>query len=471
MPETLHFILNDEEVSTCVPAGTPVLDFLREHRRLTGTKEGCREGDCGACVVLVGELSGERVRYRPVTSCLMPIGELHGKHLVTIEGLNGERLSPVQKAIIEEGASQCGFCTPGIVVSLTHYVMEHSGQLSREGLNEALGGHLCRCTGYRSLKAVLPHIRAQFQDSPETGLFVQKGLLPDYFNEMVYRLDDIPPLDSDEKSGQHVLMAGGTDLYVQQGDTVAQSNVLILNRHTEWSGIREEGEFVAVGALTTFEDFSRSGIIRKLVPEIKKYMAGVASLQIRNRATVGGNIVNASPIGDLTVLLLALRATLVLNSSGSERTLRLSQLYKGYRKLAMTPGEIVIEIQIPLLPERTSINFEKVSKRTYLDIASVNSALQIQLDGPLITDVELSFGGVAPIPLLLDKTRAYLTGATVSVDTILEANSIAQSEIAPIDDIRGSALYKRLLVRQLLLAHFVETRPGYLSVEDFYEKR
>ena len=150
---THHFYLNDQEIRTDEPAGLLLLDFVRRHATLTGTKEGCREGDCGACVVLVGERAGDGVTYHPITSCLMPLGEAHGKHIVTVEGLNGENLSPVQQAIVEEGATQCGFCTPGIVVSLTGYVMQNDGAITLDGVKEALGGHLCRCTGYRSLKA------------------------------------------------------------------------------------------------------------------------------------------------------------------------------------------------------------------------------------------------------------------------------------------------------------------------------
>ena len=144
-----HFYLNDQEIHTTEPAGTLVLDFLRQRVKLTGTKEGCREGDCGACVVLVGELEGERVLYKPVTSCLMPLGELHGKHVVTIEGLNGAALSPVQQALVDEGATQCGFCTPGIVVSLTGFLMQEAAEISTEGVKTALGGHHARPRQFR----------------------------------------------------------------------------------------------------------------------------------------------------------------------------------------------------------------------------------------------------------------------------------------------------------------------------------
>ncbi len=154
-----HFILNDHEVITDAHPGLLVLDFIRQKEKLMGTKEGCREGDCGACTVIIGELVNEKVSYKPITSCLMPIGELHGKHLVTIEGLNLDKLSPVQEAIVEEGATQCGFCTPGIVVSLTAGLMGKDSSISQYSVMRALSGHLCRCTGYRSLKACESHLQ------------------------------------------------------------------------------------------------------------------------------------------------------------------------------------------------------------------------------------------------------------------------------------------------------------------------
>ena len=189
MTKPLHFILNDLEVQAQVPQGQLVLDYLRETRRMVGTKEGCREGDCGACVVLVGTLQEGAVRYRSVTSCLMPAHELAGKHLVTIEALRGPRLSVVQQAIVEEGGSQCGFCTPGIVLSLTGVLMERSSPLDSAAVKTALGGHLCRCTGYRSLKAVGDHL----SDVPlGLGGLVEAGELPAWFAGIASRLSNIP---------------------------------------------------------------------------------------------------------------------------------------------------------------------------------------------------------------------------------------------------------------------------------------
>ncbi len=464
----MHCYLNDEEVRTAAPAGTLVLDFVRR-AGLTGTKEGCREGDCGACVVLVGTLQGERVVYRPVTACLMPLGEAHGKHLVTVEGLNVERLSPVQQAIVDEGATQCGFCTPGIVVSLTGYLMQEDTHISSEGVKEALGGHLCRCTGYRSLKASARHLQAAVGAGTGVAALVDREMLPAYFVEMPARLRAIPPpARPNGQAAAEVFIAGGTDIYVQRGDTLPEAPIRVLNLHPEMRGIVRRDGHLRVGALTTFEDFATHPEIRKIIPAIKDYMFLIASVQIRHRATLGGNVVNASPIGDMTILLLALEALLVLKAGNASRTVPLTAFYQGYKVLDKAPGEILTEILIPAPAPGTKINWEKVSKRSCLDIASVNSALRVRCAGGVIEDVALAMGGVAPVPLFMKQTCAYLRGRPVSTETVAGAFAVAQQEIAPISDVRGSAAYKRLLVRQFLMAHFARLFPEEINVEAFY---
>ncbi len=464
-----HFYLNDEEICTDAPAGTLVLDFVRRHAKLTGTKEGCREGDCGACVVLVGELAGERVVYKPVTSCLMPLGEAHGKHLVTVEGLNGAALSPVQQAIVDEGASQCGFCIPGIVVSLTGYVMQRDVSIDTEGVKTALGGHLCRCTGYRSLKASAGHLQETVGAAVGVEALVERGMLPAYFQAMAECLQKIPPRRSPNgQAAPAFVIAGGTDLYVQRGEDIPEASVHVLNLHPEMKGIVRQDGAIRVGALTTFEEFAQHPEILEIIPEIQDYMFLIASWQIRNRATLGGNLINASPIGDMTILLLALDAGLVLKDGEQARATPITEFYQGYKQLAKTPSEILTEIVIPVPDASTKINWEKVSKRKCLDIASVNSALRVRCEDGVIQEAALAMGGVAPVPLLMTRTNAFLTGKPVSAETVEGAMPVVQDEIAPISDVRGSADYKRLLAQQLLMAHFAKLFPEEVSVEAFY---
>ena len=468
--DMFHFYLNEEEVQTTESSGTLVLDYLRQRAKLMGTKEGCREGDCGACAVLVGELEGERVVYKPVTSCLMPFGEVHGKHLVTVEGMNGEALSPVQQAIVDEGATQCGFCTPGIVVSLMGYIMEDGAEITSDGVKTALSGHLCRCTGYRSLKHVEPHLAESIGE--ETGLdaLVANGALPAYFLDIPAHLRAIAPLGSrNGEASTDVLIAGGTDIYVQQGDALPEAQVHVLNLHPEMKGIFRQADCLRVGALTTFEEFARHPEVVRLVPEIQDYMFLIASWQIRNRATLGGNIINASPIGDMTILLLALEARLVLKDGQTSRVVPMTRFFLGYKQLDKSPSEILTEILIPEPNAGTKVGWEKVSKRKCLDIATVNSAIKVRCQDGIIQEIGLAMGGIAPVPLYMKETATFFTGRRVSVETIQEAFTIAQREASPISDVRGSAEYKRLLVRQLLMAHFVRLFPESVQAREFYE--
>lgn len=478
MAARIHFILNNQEIAAEDPAGILVLDYLRSKQRLVGTKEGCKEGDCGACMVLLGELAGNRIRYKPMTSCLIPLAEVHGKHLVTIEGLNMQTLSPVQQAIVDEGGSQCGFCTPGIVVSLTGYLMTGDAEISDAGIKVALGGNLCRCTGYASLERAGHNLVKNFGNGRGNGksrasspieTLIDADALPEYFRSIPARLKKLPKPEPYNGRKTDVFIAGGTDLYVQRGDDLPDARVEVLNLYPEMKGITIRDGRVHVGSLTTFEDWAEHPEILKIIPAMKEYMHLNASWQIRNRATLGGNIVNASPIGDMTILLLALDSHLILQSGDSRREVPLRQFYRGYKELNKRPSEILTEIIFPLPTRETQIHFEKVSKRRTLDIASVNSAIKVQADNDTITSVALTMGGVAPVPLFMSATCKSLTGSRINKDTVLDAIAVAAGEISPISDVRGSEDYKRLLVRQLLIAHFTKLFPQYVTVREFYE--
>ena len=505
-PTTIHFLLNDRDERVEAPAGLLVLDFLRQQKRLVGTKEGCREGDCGACTVLVGELQGDpgsgRLQYRPMTSCLMPCAELAGKHLVTIEGLSRPSesadplatLTPVQRAIVEHGATQCGFCTPGIVVSLTAMVLETGRPPGPDAVERALSGHLCRCTGYRSLRAsgaaigeATPNVGSSATDDEAWGALVEAGFLPHWWLDSVQRLREMAAehhrsgaevageIPSAETSATDVsitedlptVIAGGTDLYVQRGEDLPRVAVDVLDRHPEMRGIRVQGGCLHLGALTTFEELAEHPKVRPWIPRIEEHMHLVASWQVRTRATLGGNLMNASPIGDMTILCLALDAEVVLCRGEACRRQPLRTFYRGYKDLDRAPGELLTEIVLPNLDPETRVHFEKVSKRTCLDIATVNSASCLRLEDGLIADAGLAVGGVAPVPLRLEETAAEVRGKPLDRATVDWACAVAQEEISPISDVRGSAQYKRLLVRQQLIAHFTTLYPEILPVDDF----
>lgn len=484
---TTDFWLNDQFVSTDAPAGLLLLDFLRQNAHLMGTKEGCKEGDCGACVVLVGVLKGGAIQYAPVTSCVVPLGELQGRHVVSIEGLNLAGLSPVQQAMVDFGGSQCGYCTPGFIVSMTWYLMAERGAPTLDGMQRAISGNLCRCTGYASINRASEQLIARFgaggawedvwQQADRVTALADAGMLPAYFSQMPARLSDLAaPVAADSaEDPTRYFVAGGTDLYVQQGEKIPGAPVQILNHFggasggafKDMRGIRPLGDDLHVGALTTFEEFGADAHVQAFILRIQEYLHLIASLHIRNRATLGGNIVNASPIGDMTNLLLALGSKLRLGNGLSERTVAMKDFFLGYKTLDRKADELIIEIIIPDAARpaadpltRTHVHFEKLSKRTALDIATVCSGFRCRLDASgLIAEVGISMGGVAAIPLFLQKTCDALVGKPVSADTLQAAARIAMSEATPIGDIRGSADYKRLLVRQFLLAHFIEAFP------------
>lgn len=475
----LHFILNGQSIHTGLPGGTTLLDFIRYHRHLHGTKIGCREGDCGACTVLVGELQGDTVRYRTMTSCLTPLVNIRHKHIVTVEGINPPvfqgmashaqssdllALTPVQEAMVAENATQCGFCTPGFVMSLTSFCLSGQGHLPGQAV-AAIDGNICRCTGYKSIERAAGRIAALLeQRGARTPLAfaVESAIVPAYFLEIPDRLNGLPVREAGAPEQATVLLGGGTDLYVQRHEEMAHTSAHTLFNDPALREIRDDGSFIEIGGSVTVTDLLESPLMQACFPELSEHLKLVSSTPIRNMATVAGNLANASPIGDLSIWFLALGATLTLRDERATRQIPLRNFFLGYKTLAKSADEVVPSIRFKKPGKAHFFNFEKVSKRTCLDIASVNSALLLQVENGMIKEAGLAIGGVAPVPLFLKKTSAFLAGQTLPAgdplqsDLLKQADALLQSEISPISDVRGSAEYKRLLARQLLFAHFLK---------------
>ena len=454
----LRFALNDGLVEAATHPGLPALDYLRNDSGLSGVKYACREGDCGSCVILLGQPFGSTIRYRVVTSCLLPVGALHGKHVVTIEGLTHQALGPIQNAFSDEGASQCGFCTPGFVVAFTGYLLEAT-QWDEDEAIESIAGNICRCTGYASIKRSLAIVLDQLQrnvDPEEERIpaLVREGLLPDYFlriEDIVGDLEIAQP--TSRPMGSQVVVAGGTDLYVQRRDELTEGDVWVLPIETP-KPMWRDGDHIYLAATATAEDMKRSEILDKEVGGIESAMRLMGSLPIRQRATIAGNIVNASPIGDMTIALLALDAEIGLVADENRRSLLLREFFIGYKDLDLQSGELVEWIRFHTPGSDALFNFEKVSKRTHLDIASVNTAMAIEVRDGQIQTACISAGGVAPVPMQLRGTGKFLSGRLPDREAAFGAAEIARSEVTPISDVRGTAEYKRLLLGQLVLAHF-----------------
>ncbi len=457
----LQFILNDKEISTAVSAATTVLDFIRYNRHLMGTKIGCREGDCGACTVLVGEINNNRLVYQSVTSCLMPLGNAAGKHIVTIEGINGNHLNPVQEAFAAEGATQCGFCTPGFIVSLTGFCFSDI-EKNLSNAVDSMNGNICRCTGYKSIERAAQKVVGGLQDCQTSALdfAIAQKIIPEYFKDIKERL---LKLNAQPEIHETVTknLGGGTDLYVQQHDTMEQEKIRFLSNNPALKFIQVNDGHCEIGSAATVTDIAESAIFQKHFTQLAAYVKLVSSTQIRNMATVAGNFVNASPIGDLTIFFLALDAKLVLRDLKSTRQISLRNFYKGYKQLDKLPGEIVERIIFKLPASTDFFNFEKVSKRTHLDIASVNTAIHIRMNGDEIAEASIAAGGVGPIPMYLQKASNFLCGKKITAAVLAELIRIAGTEISPISDARGTAGYKRLLLTQLIKAHVVKCFPSF----------
>ncbi|BDX39240.1 xanthine dehydrogenase [Tenuifilaceae bacterium CYCD] len=457
----ISFILNNQIIHTDKPNGISLLDFIRYEVGLSGTKIGCREGDCGACTVLEGTLTDDQVNYKSIVSCLTPIVNVHGKHIVTIEGINLEdKLSPVQKAIIDNAATQCGFCTPGFVMSFTGHCLKNELSTTEKAI-AAVSGNICRCTGYKSIERaavdIAKHMQNKDIDNPIKWM-VEQSYLPNYFLQIPEKLKGIKPLEITQ-STKTTIIGGGTDLMVQKADTIYESEVTPVLNHQKCKGISVENGRCRIGASTTVNELMQSPLLQELLPELNSQLALISSEPIRNVGTIAGNIVNASPIGDLSIILLALNSEITILDGDRKKGKPLKDLYLGYKKLNLQMGDLVESISFPILQKPYFFNFEKVSKRTYLDIASVNSAMLIKVDNNKIVECHLSAGGVSPIPLYLKETSKFLVGKSISDGTLNQANEVLQFEISPIGDIRGSIEYKRLLLKQLFFAHFLKLFP------------
>lgn len=458
----IEFILNNQKIKTDKHPGSTILDFIRNDARLMGTKIGCREGDCGACTVLIGSLESQKLTYHSIVSCLSPLINAHGKHIVTIEGLEMEELNPAQKAMENNAATQCGFCTPGFVMALTGNLLSNKNETAKESMS----GNICRCTGYKSIERAGEEVdksRETLLKGQEIDLMIERGWLPEYFSSIENRLKEIP--SGLEEAKESLLIGGGTDIMVQKPEKVRSIQV-----QTTFKNIPSEIKFsdgqILIGAGIHMSAFFEHPIINEIFPGFQNFYPLIASRQIRNMGTLGGNIVNASPIGDTSILFLALNADLILSTG---RKIALKDFFLDYKKIDLEGNEHIHYITIDEALKTYDVHFEKVSKRTYLDIASVNSALSIKLSKDIIEDAFYAAGGVAAFPKYMAQSCEFLKGKKLTIETLRKVIDILQNEISPISDIRGSKDYKLLLIRQLFLSHIMSLYPEMFEEQEILE--
>jgi xanthine dehydrogenase small subunit len=333
----------------------------------------------------------------------------------------------------------------------------------------SIDGNICRCTGYKSIQRAAARVE-QLMAGKKSGDSIEfatvNKILPSYFKkirEQLVKLRSKTNGITNEFAVQRV--GGGTDLYVQRHEEVKDASIQFLFDHPELNGIIKEGNTCWIGSAATVTDLKESAVMRESFFQLDDYIKLVSSTPIRNMATIAGNFVNASPIGDFTIFFLALDAQLVLSDGSRKRAWPLRKFYKGYKLLEKTPEEIIEKISFELPDGNCLFNFEKVSKRTHLDIASVNSAMLLRMNGNKIISAGVSAGGVGPVPMYLEKASDFLSGKTISETLVHEMIQIAVTEISPISDARGSAEYKTQLLSQLIKAHFLKLFPNLSTVK------
>ncbi|HOP21831.1 MAG TPA: FAD binding domain-containing protein [Gammaproteobacteria bacterium] len=465
----IEFILNNKIIKTDANESITLVDFIRDDKGLKGTKIVCREGDCAACSVLVGELdvSHNSVKYHTITSCISPLANAHGKHIVTIEGLNQNHiLTPVQNSIKNNNATQCGFCTPGFVIAMTNYCLNPSLN-SEEQMLDCIGGNICRCTGYVSLVKAAKDIISQTQNKGEKYQLqelISEGFIPEYFAGMALKLATIEPKIPNNHSSN--IIAGGTDLYVQKADELLLRNHARFIHSESKSSVKIQNGKCILSANATVSDLFHNPELIRSIPELHDFLRLVSSEPIRNMAAIAGNFVNASPIADMSIFCLALDAELTLQSSKNSRKIRLKDFFLDYKKTALQKDEHISQIVFNIPNKSAYFNFEKISKRRNLDIATVNSAIYLEIKNDTVLKANIAIGGVAPIPMYLTKCSEFLINKEINLGTLKQLLEILNQEISPISDVRGTADYKKLLANQIIKQHFLKLFPDSIKFEE-----
>ena len=471
MRDTLRFLLGDElvEIAACDPTLT-VLDWLRLQRRMTGSKEGCAEGDCGACTVVVGRLDRGRLRYEAINACIRFLPTLDGCQLLTVEHLKGGdgSLHPVQQSMVDCHGSQCGFCTPGFVMSLfALWLNEDAPPVSR--IEDALAGNLCRCTGYEPIIAAAQRMYALGNgDRFAPGREAIAARLRELADQKTLSLSDatghfLAPATIGALANlviahpKGTLVAGATDvgLWVTKGMRRLDP-VIYLGRIEALRAIEDRGDHLHIGAMAAHAEVRPA--LAALSPQLDELMRRFGGEQVRNAGTIGGNVANGSPIGDLPPVLIAMDATLVLRRGNDRRTIRLEDFFLDYRKQDRRPGEFVEAVNVPKLPADALFHVSKISKRFDEDISAVCGAFLLRIgDDGRITQARLAYGGMAGIPKRAAAAEAALVGQHWDEAAVAAAVAALPRDFTPLSDMRASAGYRLTIAGNLLRRFLIET--------------
>lgn len=478
----IQFYLNNRAIQRVVSPTESALDIIRS-LGATGTKEVCSEGDCGACTVALGMSENGIWRYRAVTSCIMPASQLHGRHVITVEGLGTpDELHPIQQTLYDNHAAQCGFCTPGFVMSIFCYLLnDPAPTLPR--LRKALEGNLCRCTGYQHIIQAGDALLKALLD----GSLLQDAILPNYCTSLwplldaidsepqqIYKEHSVLPSRgyylctslhaalqqlSAEDNGK--VVCGASDLWVEANVARRFAEQYVdVQRIPELHRLTVEDNELHIGSAVTLEELYHFPVIKDSFPLLQAAINEMASLQIRNLATLAGNIANASPVADGACALLALDARVQLTSLRGSRHVALCDFYTGYKQTLRQSDELITAIILPI-QHNTFQSFIKTAKRRNVDISAVASALCISRNAAgECQSITLAFGGVKEYPALANATMDFFKGKPIDETLIDEAVNRLNDEFSPISDVRGTAQYRSLLITNHLRKHLLRFIDG-----------
>ena len=479
-PDSVSFFVNGRrcDVSTVQPTRT-VLRYLREDLGLTGTKEGCAEGDCGACTVAISEVDADgRLRVRAVNSCIQFVPTLAGKEVITVEGLaTGNDLHPVQQAMVDYHASQCGFCTPGFVMTLFALFKSDIAR-GRKTVVDQLAGNLCRCTGYRPIIEAAMAMDSYAPAANDNGSWLRTPGVSAVANideaDRVQRLLALTPAGLEPAGGAYraptslatcaelverfpaaQLLAGGTDVglwVTKQGRTF--SSIIYLGGVPELTTINFTDSHLEIGSAVTLTQLAP--VLWAEYPTLEVLWRRFASPPIRNVATLGGNIANGSPIGDSMPALMAINTSLILRKGKHTRELDLDAFYLRYQKTALKPGEFIERIRIPRRPSG-ALRAYKISKRFDQDISAVCGAFNVTLDENHVVDIRIAYGGMAATPKRAIQAENTLVGKTWTEAEVRKGMSALEQDFAPLTDLRASAWYRAKVAQHLLYRYYLET--------------